>query len=102
MAANVSSSPIVGDLTAAGEPAGLGQTSDLDRVRLLTERMFSGPIAVEPDCDPEDPASKWWNVCVESPLDHAALRELRARWHDAVYQMGASDPTQFSLLIRRP
>lgn len=85
--------------TAAPVPAA---TSDVERVRQLTQAMFPGPVEVEADEDPEEPAERWWNFRVECSLAHAELRELRSHWHESVHRLGVSDASRYSLQVHRP
>lgn len=96
---SIPSNPITGGFAPAEIPVPGGPAGILEKVRQITRDLFPGPIEIETDSDPEDPASSWWTFCVESSLEHAELRPLRAKWHEAVYQLGVRDATQFRLAI---
>ena len=88
-------------LPALGNAARSLSAARLEQVRGITAEIFPGPIEVEFGCDPEDEANVWWDVWVNSAVEYAALRELRARWYEAIRQLAPDDPTVFSLQVRR-
>ncbi|HUE69571.1 MAG TPA: hypothetical protein VMP01_01680 [Pirellulaceae bacterium] len=88
-------------LASSGHPTAVIPVSQskLEEIRVLSQRLFPGPISIRIGCDPEHLCDSWIVFEVEAQGAYADFRDREFQWYESVARIVAHQPADLRLCI---